>query len=392
MKNRNNGFGIVSVIIIVIVSSIISGIATGVIVNNNYKERASVKVSEDEGLQGFIDLYETILEKYYNEVDREGMIEAAEEGMLNFLGDKYTTFLTDNEYDSIMDGLKDDYEGIGVTIQGNVIVDVTKKSPADDAGLKKDDIIISINNTNVETMSSDEVVDLIKKSEGKTVSLVIKRNNELTNYTVSKSKLEYPYVSSNVIDNSTIGYMKISAFSSNLASQVKANLKELESNNITSLIIDLRNNSGGYLNSATDTASLFLKKGLTIFSLSSASGKTTVKDETDEKREYPVVVLMNKQTASAAEILAAALKQSYNATLVGTQSYGKGKVQQINKLSNGDSVKYTTAEWLTPNGICIDGIGLQADYNVEITYNYDTNGEVIGYNDTQLNKAIELLK
>lgn len=391
---KNNGFGIISVIIIIVITALVSGVATGVIVMNNYKDVSikNVNLSDDKNLQEFVDLYGTILSKYYDEVDKEGMIKAAQEGMINFLDDKYTTFLSDAEYNSIIEGLASDYKGIGVTISNNVIEKVSANSPAEKAGLLEGDIIVSVNNTNVESFSSAEISSMIKNNDIKTVSLVIRRNDILTNYTIEKSNIEYPYVSSKLIDNTTIGYLSISAFSTNLASQVESELKKIEGSNISGLIIDLRNNGGGYLNSVTETASIFLDKGSTIFHLSSTSGKKVVKDETDESRKYPIVVIMNKQTASAAEILAASLKQSYNAVLVGTQSFGKGKVQQISSLASGDTVKYTTAEWLTPNGVCIDGVGLNADHFVELTYKYNENNEIIGYEDSQLDKAIELLK
>ena len=391
---KNNGFGIISVIIIIVITALVSGVATGVIVMNNYKDVSikNVNLSDDKNLQEFVDLYGTILSKYYDEVDKEGMIKAAQEGMINFLDDKYTTFLSDTEYNSIIEGLASDYKGIGVTISNNVIEKVSANSPAEKAGLLEGDIIVSVNNTNVESFSSAEISSMIKNNDIKTVSLVIRRNDILTNYTIEKSNIEYPYVSSKLIDNTTIGYLSISAFSTNLASQVESELKKIEGSNISGLIIDLRNNGGGYLNSVTETASIFLDKGSTIFHLSSTSGKKVVKDETDESRKYPIVVIMNKQTASAAEILAASLKQSYNAVLVGTQSFGKGKVQQISSLASGDTVKYTTAEWLTPNGVCIDGVGLNADHFVELTYKYNENNEIIGYEDSQLDKAIELLK
>lgn len=394
IKNkRNNGFGLISVIIIIIITAIVSGLATGGIItsNNDGINISDYNLKDDKELQEFIDLYKTILSKYYDEVDREGMIKAAEEGMLDFLGDKYTTILSDSDYSNMMEGLKDEYEGIGVTIEGNIIRDITKNSPAEKAGLQIGDKIITINNTNVENLTSSEISNLIKNNNIETVSLVINRNDTLMNFTVKKSNLAYPYAEGKVIDNTTIGYLKISAFSEKLADQVEKEVTALENNNISSLIIDLRNNGGGYLSAANETASIFLKKGLTIYSLTNNSKTTTVKDETDEYREYPLVVLVNKQSASAAEILAAALKQSYGATLVGTQTYGKGKVQQLSSLKNGETVKYTTAKWLTPTGICIDGVGLGVDYNLDLKYNYNENNEIVGYEDTQLAKAIELL-
>lgn len=394
MKDKkNNGFGLLSVIIIIIITAIVSALATGIIVTSNSDgiNITNYDLKDDKELQEFIDLYKTILSKYYDEVDKEGMINAAEEGMLNFLGDKYTTILSDSDYSSMMDGLKDEYEGIGVTIEGNIIRDITANSPAEKAGLLINDEIITINNTNVENLTSSEIGSLIKNNTMDTVSLVVKRNQELINYTIKKSSLTYPYAEGKVIDNTSIGYLKISAFSEKLADQVEKEVTKLENSNMSSLIIDLRNNGGGYLSAANETASIFLKKGLTIYSLTNNSKTTTVKDETDEYKEYKVVVLVNKQTASAAEILAAALKQSYGATLVGTQTYGKGKVQQISSLKNGETVKYTTAKWLTPSGVCIDGVGLSVDYNLDLVYNYNDNNEIIGYEDTQLNKAIELL-
>ena len=394
MKDKkNNGFGLLSVIIIIIITAIVSALATGIIVTSNSDgiNITNYDLKDDKNLQEFIDLYKTILSKYYDDIDKEGMIKAAEEGMLNFLGDKYTTILSDSDYSTMMDGLKDEYEGIGITIEGNIIRDVTANSPAEKAGLLINDEIVTINNTNVQNLTSSEISNLIKNNNVDTVSLVIRRNGELINYTIKKSNLAYPYAESEIIDNTTIGYLKISAFSEKLADQVEKEVTKLENNNINGLIIDLRNNGGGYLSAANETASIFLKKGLTIYSLTTNSNTTTIKDETDEYKEYRLVVLVNKQTASAAEILAAALKQSYGATLVGTQTYGKGKVQQISSLKSGETVKYTTAKWLTPSGVCIDGVGLNVDYNLDLVYNYNENNEIIGYEDTQLNKAIELL-
>lgn len=394
VKNKkNNGFGLISVIIIIIITAVVSGLATGVIItsNNDGINISDYNLKDDKELQEFIDLYKTILSKYYDDVDKEGMIKAAEDGMLDFLGDKYTTILSDSDYSTMMEGLKDEYEGIGIAIEGNIIRDVTKDSPAEKSGLQIGDIIVTINNTNVENLTSSEISNLIKNNNIDTVSLVINRNGSLINFTVKKSNLTYPYAEGEVVENTKIGYLKISAFSEKLADQVEKEVTSLENNNINSLIIDLRNNGGGYLSAANETASIFLKKGLTIYSLTSNSKTTTVKDETDEYREYPLVVLVNKQTASAAEILAAALKQSYGATLVGTQTYGKGKVQQLSSLKSGETVKYTTAKWLTPAGTCIDGIGLNVDYNLDLKYNYNENNEIVGYEDTQLAKAIELL-
>ena len=222
-KNKNNnGFGLISVILIMIVTALVSGVATGIIVTNNYNniEVTKYNLGDDEDFQGFADLYATILEKYYDEIDKKEMINAAKEGMLNFLGDKYTTLLSEEDYDSIVEGLKDEYKGIGVTIENNIIKAVTKDSPAEQAGLQVNDIIIMVNNKNVEKYNSSQISNMIKNNKVDTVSLVIKRNEELMNFTIKKSNLSYPYVDSKLIDNTTIGYMSISAFSEKLSKQI----------------------------------------------------------------------------------------------------------------------------------------------------------------------------
>ena len=155
-------------------------------------------------------------------------------------------------------------------------------------------------------------------------------------------------------------------------------LKELEKHSITGLIIDVRDNAGGYLSAAEETASLFLEKGKVIYSLESNNSKYTYYDETSQKTNYPIVVLTNGNSASASEILAAALRESYGAIIVGTKTYGKGKVQQV-----VDSFKFTSAKWLTPNGICIDGVGIIPNYIVD----YMDAGSY----DAQVQKAIDLL-
>ena len=375
---KNKGFGLLGVIIIMLITALVSCVATGVIMLNNTSSSltSNLNLTNDEDLQEFISVYETLLTKYYDEIDKKGMLEAAEEGMLDFLGDKYTTYLDDSEYQDILDDLSGTYNGIGVMIEGNKIINVTTDSPAEKAGIIANDIIVKINGNDVQLLSSEEIGNLIKNSENESIELEINRNEEILLFSLKKVDLINPTISSQVIDGSNTGYIYIKNFSQNLSSQVETALKELENNKIDSLIIDVRDNSGGYLSAAEETASLFLEEGKRIYSLETSSNKYNYNDETKTKRTYPIVVLINNNSASASEILAAALKESYGATLVGIKSYGKGKVQQV-----VNSVKFTSAKWLTPNGNCIDGIGLTPDYNVV---------NVAG--DDQLTKALELLK
>lgn len=379
---KTKGFGLFEIIIIIVITALVSSITTGVIVLNSSVEidnETAKNIIEDEELMDFINVYETVVSKYYDEIDKEGMLKAAEEGMLNFLGDKYTTYLDDTEYSSIISELASTYNGIGITINNNQIVDITKDSPAEKAGLEVNDLILKINGDVVQEMSSEEIGQIIKNSDSQIQLEIIRNGLELV-YSVEKTELINVSVDYEVISDSSIGYLHISKFSENLAEQVNSALEDLEKEGIKSLIIDVRDNVGGYLSAAEKTASLFLSYGKVIYSLQTSSNTVVYKDTTKEKREYPIIVLINNGSASAAEILASALKESYGATLVGATTYGKGKVQQI----IGDSAKYTFAKWLTPNGTCIDGIGISPDYTVS---NYSSTSV-----DNQLNKAIELLK
>ena len=245
-------------------------------------------------------------------------------------------------------------------------------------------------------MSSDNIAKLIKESPNKKAKLTILRGEETLEVEVEVQSLATPVVDYKILEgnNKKVGYLLISSFSDTLTSQVENALNDLESSGIESLILDLRNNGGGLLTAAKDTASLFLEKGKAIYGLEGNSKASKTKfyyDETETHRTYPVIVLVNGATASASEILTAALKDSYGATTVGTTTYGKGKVQQTKKLSDGSLVKYTTSRWLTPNNECIDEYGISPDYGVEIEYQYDDEENIIGYTDTQLAKARSLL-
>ena len=384
MKN-NSGFKLVGVIVIIVITSIVSSIATGIIIlNNSYNDnKNTININNDQELADFIEVYKTILSKYYdNNIDKKGMLNAAEEAMLKFLGDKYTTYLNDNEYQDMLSELSGEYNRIGLTIENNIVRKVASMSPAFNAGFMVDDIIVGVDGVNVEEQTGAEISKLIKNNNAKELDIQVLRNDEYVNLHIEKDI--YSSVTFQKIKDTNIGYLYIKTFSQNLSSQVEAALADLENSGIESLIVDVRDNVGGYLSAAEETASLFLEKGKTIYSLEANNSKYTYADETVDKKEYPIAVIINSSSASASEILAAALKYSYNAPLVGNKSYGKGKVQQVVSLNSGDSVKYTSARWLTPIGICIDGVGLIPDYTV----NYEDTDTY----DTQLLKAIELLQ
>lgn len=385
MKN-NKGFNLISVIIIIFITSIASAITAGVIVTNNYN-LAYKGLSNDKELNEFLKTYSNIINNYYDEIDKEKMIDSAINGMLNYLGDNYTTYLTKEQREDLEERLSGSYYGIGVTYNGTEIVDVTKNGPAEAAGLKAGDKFISVGGTDVREVSN-AIKALIQDAKGKTISIVVERDGEQLTFDVKVESIPSS-VRYELLENK-IGYMKIDIFSEPLTTQVEKALSDLESKGMEKLIIDLRDNSGGYLDSAETTASLFLKEGKLIYSLEDKNEKEDYYDKTQTSRDYPIVILINEKSASSSEILAAALKDSYGAVLVGEKSYGKGKVQQTIKLDDGSMAKYTSAKWLRPTGECIDEIGLTPDYEVSLTYETNEDGQQTVI-DTQLNKAIEVI-
>lgn len=389
MKN-SKGFNLISIIIIVSITSIVSAITAGVIVTNNYNLSYN-GLAEDKALKEFLKTYSNIINDYYEDIDKEKMLDSAIDGMLNYLGDNYTTYLTEEQRKELEQSLLGKYKGIGVEIdRQRVITKIMKNSPAENSGLEVGDRFISVDGTALNDTNGTAVGALIRSTEKESVDIVIERSGEQMSFNVKIDTIEEPAIAYEVLENN-IGYLNIQKFSRPLTSQVETALGEMEDAGITKLIIDLRNNSGGYLDSAETTASLFLKKGKLIYSLENKDKKEDYYDTTDTSREYPIVILINEKSASSAEILAAALKDSYGAVLVGEKSYGKGKVQQTIELEDGSMAKYTSARWLRPNGDCIDGAGLIPDYRVSLTYERDENGNEIATIDSQKIKAIEII-
>lgn len=356
--------------------------------------RSYMALSND--LSKFVDTYYAIKDNYYGELDNEKLVDSAIKGMISAVGDEYTSYSDTDDADNFKQTVSGIYEGIGCTVGVNldnkiVVVDMFKDSPAEKAGLKVGDIIIKIDGEDFVGKSSTDMSNYVKFSKNSKVVLTIIRDEETMELDVERKKIEIPYVSGEVItkDDMKIGYIDISLFSSTIYDQFKRELEKLEKENISGLVIDVRGNSGGYLSGVTDILNLFLKKGDVIYQLESGNKKQIKKDTTKEKRDYPVAVLVNGGSASASEILASAIKESYNGYVVGTKTYGKGTVQQTTTLPDGSMVKYTVQKWLTPNGNWINEVGVEPTDIVELDISYAENPII--ENDNQLQKALELV-
>ncbi len=391
-EKRTLNFSLVEMVVIIIIVSLIVSVFSGFLVFKNYNYFSNITSqtsinTNDKKVNEFIELYEELKDKYVEDVNGEELIDAATKGMFDYL-DIYTNYLDIDTTSDLQDRLNGEYKGIGVEITNNKesfveIVTVFPNTPAEEAGLKTGDYIISINGESMVGKTSADVANTIKGNPNvKFITLVYRRNNKDETVKIDISKVIIPSVESKVLDGN-IGYLKLTTFSNTTYDQVEKKLVDLEKKNIKSLIIDLRDNTGGYLIAARDISELFVEKGKVIYQLKYRDGRIEkVESISSNKRNYKVVVLINEGSASASEILALALKENYDATLVGKRSFGKGTVQDTSILANGSMIKYTSAYWLSPSGKSINGVGIEPDVIV------DQSKE----GDTQLDKAIETLK
>lgn len=383
-KNR-----IYKVTMLVILTAIITFMVTSIGMYNYF---SNLTLSQDtDAISNKIEKVKRKLEEYYiGDFDTNKMIETAVKGYVEGVGDEYTEYLTLDEYDDLLISVTGDYVGIGIYMyqnnDGNIVVlSPMENSPAEEAGLEAGDIIVSINGEKCTEMDLNIAASKIKGEKGSTVELEIIRNNETIKKTVERRNVEIKDSTSRVIDGN-IGYIGLSTFDEGCAKNIENYLEEFKGQNINSVIIDLRNNTGGIVTEAIDFAELFVKKGDVIMRSYNKTDKETVYKSSSKKTvDMKVVLLVNEYSASATEIVTAALKDNNIATVVGTRTYGKGVMQEVLPMFNGTSaLKVTVEEFKTPNGDKINKVGITPD--IEVEDNLETD------EDEQLQKAVEILK
>ena len=384
LKNKNK-FGVKDILIIIVITFIFGGFAGGVIM---YKMGM---LGKNASLYEFASTYNELLDSYYEDVDSKELLQAGISGMVNYLGDPYTTYMDGKKAESFNEDVEGTYVGIGAEVRYDnkfekvTIGTIFEGSPAEKAELKTDDILLKVDDEEISGKTLSYIASKVKGEKGTTVKLTIKRGEEEKEVIVTRGEVETISVTSKIIEKEEkkIGYINISVFAANTYKQFKKELEKLEKDNIESLIVDVRGNSGGYLTTVTDIINLFIEKGNIIYQLKTKDKIEKIEDDTKEHRNYKMVVLTDSASASASELFVGAMKETYHATIVGTKTFGKGKVQKVHTLSNGAMVKYTHQEWLTPEGNYIDGKGIAPD--VEIKYEYNEA------HDNQLDKAIEVI-
>ncbi len=387
-------FSIFEVIIVTFIS-IIFGIIVGYILT--YTSTPIKAIKSDHNLEEIISTYNTIKDNYYDDIDEDSLADNAIKGMVSSLDDSYSSFMDNKTTESFNESVDGYFVGIGVTImysdEYNQIIKVDEDGPGDKAGLKVNDIILSVDGKSVKGVYGEELTSLIKGKSGTKVKIKIKRGDTTKNITVKRGIIEIENVTSHLLEENgkKIGYINVDIFASNTYKQFKKNLNRMEKKKAEALIIDLRDNPGGHLSQTRDILSMFFDKKTVLYELKNKNKVSKIYSSSNEKRNYPIVILVNGNSASASEVMASCFKDNYkNVTVVGTKTYGKGTVQQTIKLSSGTSFKYTTEKWLTSKGKSIDGVGLNPDINVELEQSYYSNPTY--ENDLQIQKAVEILK
>ncbi len=389
---RRSGFNFSEVIIIMIIA-IMFGFLLGNIVNFVVFNDSS---SNDE-LDELVTTYNNIVDNYYDDLDKEELIDAGIQGMINYLDDPYATYFSGDASDSFNEELSGTYEGIGIEVMLNdnvvSVSQVFDNSPASKSGVKEGDVITKVNDTDISGMALSNIVSLISGEDSSDkVKLTVNRDGSLLEFELSKDTIDTPVVDSEVYENNgkKIGYIKIDLFSLNVYDQFNKALKALEKQNIEGLVIDVRDNPGGYLSQVKEILCLFLNKKQVLYQLQTKSETEKVYGTKKSiSRDYPVSVIINDESASASEILASAFKESYDSHIVGINSYGKGTVQSASDLNSGDTIKYTVQKWLTPDGNWVNDKGVVPTDRVETVLQ---EGEVLTYeNDTMLRTAISVV-
>lgn len=350
------------------------------------------------GLKKMVMLKDFLEKNYYQPLEDDALMEGALKGMFDSIGDPYTVYMTPREYNNFMTETEGSFGGIGiqVTIDEKGLITVIapiEDTPGEKAGLKSGDKIVKVNGEDVIGVELDKVVDKMKGEPGTKVTLTIAREGQKDNIEkeITREIIRIKTVKSNTI-NGDLGYVRISMFDRKTSEDFISQLNTLKGKNIKGLIIDLRGNPGGLLNEVVKIADEILDEQLIVYTEDRAGNKREEFSDKKHKLDIPLVLLVDGGSASASEILSGAVKDTNSGTLVGTTTFGKGLVQDVESLSDGSGMKYTAAEYFTPNGINIHGKGIEPDIVIEMPEALSEEGKTDQSEDPQLKKAIEVLK
>ncbi len=367
-----------------------SGSTLGTIVNQDVSKPDSVDFSM------FWDAWNLIHRNYVDKgkLDTQKLVYGAIDGMVNSIGDPYTVFFPPQESKAFAEQIKGSFGGVGIEL-GNrdnmlTVIAPIKGTPAERAGILAGDKIAKIDGISTDGMKVEAAVNKIRGPKGTSVTLSIARASakELKDYKLARETIKIPAVAWKMV-NGNVAYLQVFIFNQNVDAEFKKAADEISHSSANRIVLDVRNNPGGLLDSAVNLAGYFLDTGKVVTIEKSGNGlENTFKTAANAKlKNYPLVILINKGSASASEILAGALHDQRQVTLIGETSFGKGSVQEIDELPKGSSLKITIAKWYTPNGISINENGIKPTVEVP-----RTDDDILNNRDPQLDKALEIIK
>lgn len=341
---------------------------------------------------------QTLKDFYFDDIDDSKVLDNIYKAYVNAYGDKYTVYYTADEYAKIQESSNGAYYGIGVVVRKNddgtiLVVEPYDGAPGKEAGMRKNDVIVTVNGESVADQDLNSVVAKIKGDEGTTVNIGIRRDgsDDITELTVTRRKVEIKTVAYEMLDDS-VGLITISEFDKVTAQQFKEAYAQLETMGMKGLVIDIRSNPGGLLNVVVDMLDEILPDGLIVYTEDKYGNRQEYNGSNPDVIDVPLAVLVNGESASASEIFAGAVQDYGAGTIIGTQTFGKGIVQTIRRMSDGSAIKYTMAKYFTPKGQDIHGHGVTPDIVEELSDEFNNLTEYDASKDNQLQKAIEVIK
>ncbi len=398
---ENKKYKVYKMLMIVALSVFITFMITSISLYTYFVENpVSVSANNtNKDISSKLTKYREIIDKYFlGDVDDEKLKEGAIKGYIEGLGDPYTEYISKEDMDTYLDDTMGNFVGIGIYMIKNTqydkiqVLSTIKGGPAEKVGIQAGDLIVSVDGVDYKASDMTVASNNIKGEAGTKVVVEILRGAETIKYEITREKVKVNQVEGKVISNN-IGYIQFTSFDETTAEDFRAKYEELAKQNIKSLIIDLRNNGGGIVDQALEIADYMTDKdSVLLYEVDKNNKETVRKSKNDAIINMPIIILTNENTASASEILAGALKDLGKAKTVGTTTYGKGVIQQILKLNDGSGIKITIEEYQTPNRNKIHKVGIEPDEKVELPESVQNSLSIKESEDTQLQKAIEMLK
>ena len=341
-------------------------------------------------------LSDVIDQYYYKDITDEEKMEGIYKGLMSSTNDKYTDYYSPKEFKDLMVTMEGDYGGIGATLSQDKatkevsVVEVYEGSPAARAGLERGDIVISVDGHLGTDESLDDFVQRIRGEEGTSIEMVYKRGDQEKTIEITREEVIVPSVSHRMLDDK-IGYIRISSFVNGTQKDFEDALADLQSQGMQGIVFDMRDNGGGMVDSVVAILDDILPVGTVVYTMDKSGKREDYTSDDAKKIDIPVTVLVNENTASAAEIFTGAIRDFNYGTIIGTNTFGKGIVQSTVPLSDGSAVKITVATYYTPSGECIHEKGIKPDIELEFSYADENPTEYDELKDNQVQKAMEVL-